>query len=48
VNIKMAFKIKMKKWKSKNGCEASFDERIPKEEVEKRLSWMGSGWEEVK
>jgi hypothetical protein len=44
----MAYKIKMKKWKNKIGCQASFDERIPKEEVEKRLNWMGGDWEEVK
>lgn len=38
----------MRTFKNKNGCQMSFDEDIDKEEVNKRLAWLGSGWEEVK
>jgi len=46
----MAYKIKTNKKKkmvtyvNSIGCKASFDSDISEEQVNKRLSWMGSGW----
>lgn len=37
----------MIKYRNDFGCSMNFDEEILIEEVEKRLSWMGSGWRKV-
>jgi hypothetical protein len=38
----------MKTFVSDVGCSMSFDEEIDEEEMNKRLSWMGDTWKEVK
>jgi hypothetical protein len=38
----------MKTFRNSNGCEMNFDDSITEEEVNKRLSWLGKEWREVK
>ena len=37
----------MKKYKNDNGCSAEFDDDIPDEVVNQRLSWLGKNWVKV-
>ena len=39
---------KMKTFVNDIGCKMCFEESIPEAEVNKRLSWMGKNWRELK